>query len=919
MKRNLDMRRFIAYILMALTILLAVGVSATPVFSRLNAGREFTNSYEILYNVSGSDEKDADESSVDKVVEEFRARLDAFNVEDYSVKLQSDQISKAGNKDRNFSIEVSFAGDESEFEYIAKYLSFSGGDYSLIGEKEEQFVTNVFDKCEARIEKTQDTIPYVIIPISDKTQVEQFLKTVDPEDEEKSDEDTPSTDEDVTKAVKLYAEDDEETPADPENPEEGEGEKPNVFLVYDWDDADTYETAQKDPHIASKILMEFSSKHFWYEESEEEHTEIAYLCGTADEEGNYDLNNLKFANLKALYLKNMFNASKYELTVDCVYINETSSGLKYEYNQVGATNEALLVLGSDVNLAMSTTLISTLIALAIVSLLLIVFYRLSAIAVIANTVGTVFLTYVVFIFMSALFNIPAVIGGVLVAGVSLFSSVFYLYKFKEEVQKGRTIRKANQEASKKSNLLVIDSSVILAFAGLMLYVLGGVALKPMGVVLFFGALFALAMNLIVFKIMMYLLTNTTAFQNKYSYFAIDEKDVPSVLEDKKSEVKAAYENVDFTKRSKLSAALLSLLLVASVAGIAVFGALKGSPLNTDKATSDYTTVYVTVNSDNKIINDEESFKEYVLKNIEVDGESLSYDSKEGVHYQKLTKFDSETLKEEAEPYYYFSVDFSYIVDSSNVVYTIGEEKITANDGLSEAFEELIMNTEHLTSVDKVEIKIMTTHETVSVPNQGFIALATSIAILGAGLYVALRFRVSRGIALVVVSGGSSAIAYGLLALTRIGTTAMAATVMPMVAIFTILFSLFYVSKEKELVKENREGVDLEKRYQIMKRALSLSASGMIVMAIIAIYLAINFFGFGLVSTAYMFAALLVGDVVGLIAVLTLMGPLGALIDKGFSKVKLPQFTKKEKKQRIKLHEQPKTSEPEERIFIGIND
>ena len=896
---------------MALTILLAVGVSATPVFSRINAGREFTNSYEIIYNVTDGEEKDADETSVNKVVDEFRARLDAFNVEDYSVKLQADQNVKEGDKGRRYAIEVSFAGDESEFEYIAKYLSFSGGNFSLIGEKEEQFVTNVFDNCEAYITKAQDTIPYVIIPISDKTQVEQFLKTVDPEDEDG--EENPSEG-DPTKLGHLYAD---------EQDQEGEGEEeketPNVFLVSDWDDADSYENAQKDPHIANKILMEFSSKHFWYEDSEEEHTEIQYLCGTADESGNYDLNNLKFANLKALYLKNMFNASSYELTVENEYVSVSASGYTYNYNQIKATNEQLLLLSSDVNIALSTTLISTLIAIAIVSLLLVVFYRLSAIAVIANTIGTIFLTYVVFVFMGALFNIPALIGGVILAATSLFGSIFYLYRFKEEVMKGRTIRKANQEASKKSNLLTIDASVIMAFTGLMLYVLGGVALKPMGVVLFFGALFALAMNLIVFKIMMYLLTNTTSLQNKYSYFAIDEKDVPSVLEDKKSEPKAAYENVNFTKRSKLFAVILSLLTVASIAGIVVFGTLKGSPLNVEKATSDYTVVYVNVNSDNKIITDEESFKDYVLKNILVDGSDLSYGS-DAVDYQKITKFDSDSLQVEAEPYYIFSVDLDGVISPKEVTYTLdGTNYVVAEEGLTQAITNIIADVENINLEDKIDATMMLSHEEVSTPNQGYIALATGIAILGAGLYVALRFRVSRGIALVFVSGAASATAYGLLVLTRIGTTAYSAIVMPIVAISTILFALFYVSKEKELFRENKEGLDLEKRKEIMKRALSLSASGMIVMAIVAIYIAINYFGFGLASTAYMFAALLVGDVFGLVAVLTIMGPFGALLDKMFSKIKLPQFTKKEKKQRIKLHEQPKTSEPEERVFIGIND
>ena len=906
------MRRFIAYILMALTILLAVGVAATPVFTRMNAGREFTNSYEILYNVESSEDKTADEASVDKVVEEFRSRLDAFNVEDYSVKVQKDQTSQAGNTDRKYAIEVSFAAEENEFEYINKYLNFSGGNFSLIGQKEEQFVTNVFDNVEAYITKVQDTIPYVIIPVSDKSQVEQFLKTIDESEESSGDSDGSEANLRANRNVLKEGEGEEEK------------ETPNIYLVHDWDDADSYEQASKDPHIASKILMEFSSKHFWYEESEEEHTEIQYLCGTADEEGNYDLKNLKFANLKALYLKNMFNASSYELSVSTVYVNETQSNITYNYNQVKATNENLLVLGTDVNIAMSTTLISTLIAIAIISLLLIVFYRLSAIAVIANTIGTIFLTYVVFIFMGALFNIPAIIGGVLLATASLFGSVYYLTKFKEEVLKGRSIRKANQEASKKANLLQIDASVLLAFAGLMLYVLGGVALKPMGVVLFFGALFALAMNLIIFKIMMYLLANTTAFQDKYAYFGIEAKDVPNLMEEKKEEPVNAYENVDFTKRSKLSAICMSVLLLAAVAGISVFGALKGSPLNVENATKDYTVVYVNVHADNKIINDEDSFKTYVLKNIKVDDKELSYNDKDGVTYQKITKFDSDSLTEEAEPYHFFAVDLNGVINPEKVEYTLdGENYVVADDGLIDAIEILVSNVEMKTEssdfIDKIDVSLLTSHETVATPNQGFIALATSITVVGAGLYFALRFRVSRGLALVVVSAGASATAYGLLALTRIGTTAMTSVLMPIVALTTCLFALFYAAKEKELVKENKDELNLEKRHALMKRALSLSASGIITMAILAIYIAINYFGFGLTSTAYLFAAVLVGDILGLIAVLTIMGPLGALIDKGFSKIKLPQFVKKEKKQRIKLHEQPKTSEPEERTYIGIND
>ena len=894
---------------MALTILLAIGVSATPVFSRINAGREFAKSYEILYNVESSSEKDADENGVAKVAEEFRKRLDDFAVEDYSVKVQEDQTSQRGNKDKKYAIEVSFAADQSEFEYISKYLSFSGGEFSLIGQNSEQIVTNVFDGSVAYIEKVEDTIPYVIIPVSDKEKVEEFVSAI-----EKSQSESTDTG-DVPANNRLYHEG-----------HEGEGEEeekvtPDIYLVTHWDDADSYEQASKDPHISEKILMEFSHKNIWYEKSDTEHSELQYLCGTADSEGNYDLSNLKFANLRATYLKNMFNASSYELSVSNVYVSESDSGITNNYNQINATNENLLVLGSDVNIALSTTLISTGIALAIITLLLVVFYRLSAIGVVANTVGILYLTLVVFIFMGTLLNIPALIGCVVLLIASLFTSVFYLYKFKEEVLKGRSIRKANQEASKKSNMITIDTSVITAFAGLMLYVFGGAAFKPMGVVLFFGALFILAMNLIVFKILMYLLTNTTAFQNKFNLFAIESKDVPNPMEDKKVESKGAYENVNFTKRSKLIGAVLGVLLVAAIAGITTFGILKGSPINVDKATNDYSVVYVNVHADNKIITDEDSYKEYVLKYVKVNDKELPYDAKDGVSYQKITKFDSEKLDVEPEPYHFFAVDLNGVLSVSKVEYSLdkGKTYIETSDGIEDAIQQIIMNVENIELSDRINVSLLKSHETVTNINQGFIALATSVTILGVGVYFAFRFRISRGLAAVVVSAGAATIGYGFLALIRVGTTGVASAIMPVVAVSTLLFAIIYLAKEKELVYENKLELNLEKRKELMVKALSLSASGIIVIAILAIYLLINYFGFGLSSTAYIFAGTLVGVVVGLIGVLTIMGPLGHFFDKAFSKIKLPKFAKKEKKQKIKLHEQPKTSEPEERIFIGIND
>lgn len=882
------MRRFIAYLLIALALLTGIGVTFNPLFSKMNAGREFTNSYEVVYNIEGKDGAALGKNAVDKVADEMRARLDTSAVEDYTVKTQGED-----------TISVSFAADESEFSYIVRYLKYSGdkSSYSLIGEKDEQYAPNVFIGSEAYVKKVQDVIPYVIIPISDKTAVEQFLKTIDEEDSGE-------------KSQRAVLKEDEQS----------DENKINVYLVQGWEDADSFDDISNDPHIAEKVLMQFSSKNIWYEDSEEEHTELQYLCGTADSDGNYDLNNLKFANQKARFLVNMFNASSYDVNVSALYVTESASNITFNYNQVKATAENLLVFSNNVNVAASITLISSLIALAIVSLLLIVFYRTSAVAVIVSSLSSIYLTYVAFIFMGGLFNIPAIIGGIALIGCALFGQIHYLNRFKDEVYKGRSLRKANQEAAKKSTLVNIDASVIFAFAGLMLYVIGGAAIKPLGIILFFGSIISLLMNLIVFRFMMYLLTNTTAFQNKYSLFAIDEKNVPSVLEDKKSEYVAPYEKVDFTKHKKISAIVLAVLALASVVGISVFGAIKGSPLNVENSAKDYSALYVSVTGDNIVIVDEDSFNDHVLKFIKLDEKSISVDASKAITYQKVTLFDSEEKVLAIEPDNVFRVNLNTVLDKQKVEYSLdeGATYVVADEGIEEAIENIVMNVEHINLVDKISVKNRVTHETVLTPSQARIAIATAALIAGASLYFMFRFRISRGVSALVVASGSSLIAYGVLALTRLATTSLAAIAMPVVALNALLVSGYYFLKEKELIKESKEELTYEVRSSLMKKALSLAATSTIVFSIVAIYIAINYFGFGLESLAYLFADILLGNVIALVAALTILGPLAMIIEKGLRKIRLPKFARKEKKQKIKVHE-PKTSEPEERIYIGIND
>ena len=893
------MRRLIAYITTALAMLLAVGVGATPIITKLNTGREFTSSRdyrEIVFNVaendSSSDEENAERASL--VADQMRERLSNYNVEDYSVKIQGED-----------TVVVALDMNSKEFNYCAKYLAFSGESFALVSSNGTgvRNGNKLFDADDVKIEYKGDAnVPVIVIPVTEdgKKDIKELCNEF-------------KTDDDGNKGiirkapVEAKADGEEEQDATPQN------------LLYLWANFDEsrdekLESLNKDPIAREKVLMAFNADSIWYEDSKEEETEIFYMCATADSENQnqLDISGLKDDNARANYLVGMLKASKYTFDVSCPTVSITESAIDYYTNSrvLVASAEPLLSLSNNVNIKMSKTFIATAIAIVIISLLLVVYYRLSALAIIATTLGTTFVTLVSFTTMHVLFNIPAVIGFVILTAGVLFGEIVYVNRFKEEVYKGRTIKKANQEASRKSNLLTLDSGIILAFSGLMMYALGGTALKPMGVVLFFGAVFTLLMNLLVFKLLMYLVTNSTNLQQKYNVFNIDGEKVPNIMAvEEKPAYEAPYENVNFTKRKSLIGIIFGALFAGALACIITFGVLSPtkSPLNVNKAVSDTTVIYTSVKADSEkpLISDSSEFVTYVLKDTDYANEKGVADR---VNVAKVSQYvyeDEENQK--TNNYYYFTLTIDEALDKDAI------------DALEEKLNDNLVAT-GLTTDDLTYAVVRSSQEQVYTPSQGYVALATGISIVGIALYFAFRFRPSRGISLLVVTAGATTIAYGaMVAMRFVATTALTSLAMPVVAITMMLASLFYLATEKTMLKEGKLELTYEVRNDIMIKSVAKSASGMFAFMLIALYIIINFFGFGVENTALLFASAMIGEVFAVIALLCLAGPLAMTIEKLLRKIRLPKIKWFSKEFKPKQVTKRNSSEPEETIFIGIND
>ncbi|MCQ3034655.1 MAG: hypothetical protein MJ248_00265 [Bacilli bacterium] len=891
------MRRLTAYITMSISILLAAGVSFVPSVMKMNADLDYGAAHEVVYNLTNKEDGsfvDTDEY-IDDVAETMRARLDNYNIDSYSVVVEGTD-----------SVRVKFAVEnDTEYANVRDYLAFSGGDFSMATKEEESRRDHdtLFKDKVARIEYV-NTIPYVVMPINDVSAMKSLIETAQSSHDDDDDEPTMNN---RFHGVKRHE-------------GEEEGSQADLFLWANWQEGDDFEKAEKDAGVTGKkIIAGFNSSNIWFKnglKDDEEPTEIQYLCGYADDEGNYDVNKLEEANDLAVKLRNLLNASKYQ---------DIEVKVTYEKN-IDAVVDALVSPGK-VNT--SITLVATGVAALIMALLYVVFYRLGAVELIANNLTVSFLSLFFFLLLGATMNIAALVGLILVTLANAATGIYYMNKLKDFVYRGYSLKKSNQEALKKHALFTVDVSVVLLLSGLVLYLLAGNMLRSLAIALFFGGVLNLASNETIFRLLANFLTNSSYLQNKINLLNFDKnlienaiEEAPKAEESVEAEAEAKPAKKNITRHAKPVAIFGGVLLLAGIVMSTIFGVKNKTIINTNSLTKDTTQVYLVLKYDESAVitlKNEDVFEENVLKNIKVNGQPLAY---KAVEFGTRSDTDYETTVTTNYDYYVTSIDavftnedtFAYVYEGvETVAYSIEE----AIYGIAELVDPYVDTTNYLDYATKVS------HETViNEPNFGWVSLACGISLIGAGLYFALRYRPSKALATTLIATGSTFSSIALFAITRIAATPVVYVIIPATMIIALVTSIFFMNKEKEMLNEVRT-VDLtnEKRHEIMQDATTAVIPSLASFGIIAIYFGINYFGFGPSAYATFFGGFVIATSLTLLFVIRLLGPTGELFAKAFGKINLKRVKreKPKKQSKIKLQAKPKTSEPEETIFIGIND
>ena len=893
------MRRLWSYIVLAGTSLVLMGSTFANVFKNSTSNIEFSDGREMVFRISEKDDSELveknenGETPAEVISKSMIERLDTLKISNYEVATESYD-----------TVKVTLKQETSNYSNIQTLMTFNGSlalsskknDFRVNGDETEKFITG-----EAYLE-TENDYPTVNIPVGD-----HFKEIYD--------------------IVKQYKTDGDTSAAEASTSGEGDDQETSytyfLYLWHDYEDGDTFEQTDSssedyNPHVAEKLFMKFDiSDLITKEENEESLDKLTAFVNIQDANGDnkYEASDVRKAYNTANFYVALINSGTLDYKVTYLYSHAVS-----------ATSEQLV--NDDNRLAWSATLRATIICIAMLTLILAFVYGLGSLSTLTVTLGSVYAGVASIILFTAEFNAAGVIALVAVALASLVSSIIQLTKLKEEAYRGRSLKKANSESAKKALLPIVDVNVVLIIIGIFAYIFGGALMRTFAIITVIGGLASLILNTLVLRGLMWLATNSTTLQGKYQFFGIDNKHVPNVLKEENQTYFGDYAEKDFTKKKKPVGIIGGLLLVAGIVCLIVFGSINKGVVYNNGGTTLNTEIFIETDSKNTAIN--EAVVRRILSNTytyekdESKATPLSDDIAE-ILYE--TREDVGEDVDDVINYTYYTVKLSDKLDPSkiNAYYVekdeqgqeIGPRQYSADFG---GVSELI--TEQFKVEDSEATASMKAANLVSTQQPEFAPVfwGTIVGVAVSAFYLLLRYRLSRGLTAFLVPAGITTAVAGFFCYTRLAVTNYAAVVLPVIAAFALFVAIIFMNKEREMVLEDKaRDNSVENRKNIMIRATSLSFTPILWACVLAVLIGINFFGFGVATQTWMYVVLVAGVLFTLLMSTTLYGPIAQLFYRLFSKVNLDKLTSKFKRKKKKVVSAPRSAEPEERTFIGIND
>ena len=823
------MRRFIAFIILGITLMTMSIINIPSIGDNMNQGIEFKGGFEILYQVldqNGSEYTDNEvTSAVSAAAEVISSRIDIAGVKNPLITIEGRD-----------SIRVTVASRSEQETRSIRDLLTSNAEITFRDVNDRLFASadQLLEENGARLDYSEGQ-PVVALDIRDNDLFEEITSYIsglsNPED----------------RRIVIWL---------------GFNEVYSSGVNEFGFSGDKYKEISQNPQASNKLVSDATVNQTFFDDviitgsfSAESAKQIAdlILAGTID----FSLQEISVSSVGASYGDEAFNRS----------------------------------------------LIAGIIGLSAVAALMIYLYGLAGVASAITLFVFVLITLIAFNLLRGEYGPDTIAATVVGIGMAVDANIIVFERIKDELYKGKTLRNAFYEGTRKSLSSIVDANITTLIAGFSLYFFGTRTVRGFATMLIISLFFTMIIVVFLSQLMVSLVAQSQYFQNKPHLFGAKKKYIPDLSKGEARKAYNLFEKFNFFKNIKRFIFVPLIIFGIGVVAIGGFGLATGEPLNLGLQFSEGTKLYTrSVNPQfSSVDNVYEFFENDPLINSRPDLVIV------GTEVVSLTAIEIEQNRALLEGAQLDGLDLTLYTVSVNYKTQLDNDVIDYLNTLffdeSDKYRELFTSNFTLNFVSPIVAQ-------QTVRNAFFALLIASLLIV---IYVAWRFKFSFAASAIIALVHDSLIVFFLFAIFRIEINIEFISAILAIIGYSVNDTIVAFDRLRENINEF-EGPKIthNDRVNLVNMSLQQTALRSIITTVSTLLTVVALLIFGSSASVNFNIAMLIGLTAGTYSSVFIAPYFWVLIEDGLEMIKEKYFKSKAKVEK-------KSNEPEEYTFYGIND
>ncbi len=286
--------------------------------------------------------------------------------------------------------------------------------------------------------------------------------------------------------------------------------------------------------------------------------------------------------------------------------------------------------------AMEKTIIAGAIAIALIFLYMIAYYRFPGVIATITLSIYIFLILLIFEMIDAVLTLPGIAALVLGVGMAVDANILTYERIKEEIKNGRSVLSAFKLGGKRALTTILDANITTLIAAGVMFVYGTSSVKGFAVMLIISILVSFLTAVYGSRILLELWVKSKFLDKRPGWFGVKRSEIANLAKGEERKVNIWF---DFVKHRNKFFIFSSVFLVVGIVSLFVFGLNLGTDFTSGSR--------VEITSEQPL--EEEAIKEqFRTIGLEVDDLTFAGDNQDMAvfHFSKvLTQQEIAKIKE----------------------------------------------------------------------------------------------------------------------------------------------------------------------------------------------------------------------------------------------------------------------------------